>query len=473
MHVLDGADKILPHPGIVGVLDPMLFANLPHSRSDVGVVCRGHAGEQMMLDLEVETTGESTGNEATVRRGSFDLGLEPANGLATLPDAFGGIPIGSLKVVRQGKETGQGQTLGDAEDQNLSEGGPRPAGREEGADDVPVDVQKADGDGILAAALDEVVVHADADGLGPALLKVEDLDVEDGGKPVEGEEGEEEEGLGAVPEAAVGVVKRVVVEGHHGLGAEGVGILGGVVGVGVVGPVLLHPQPLAAADEVGAEAEEVVDPGLLGGGAVVGVVLDVEADAGLGHAEEYGEGPGGTDGDPEVLEGGHDSDVGEGPGEVAPRSKLPPPPHDLEHLPLDLALEGGVEHVVPLDVAVVDLAHGTHLLQMLRGVVRVNHFVLDGNVVAAEQQDGIAARMLEVGEVVDGVADDDLVSLEVLHRIDARAGGLVGIRRFVAGEGRLLTIAKFSVGSHFVYLWIYIYEYGTRLRNMYATTAWS
>lgn len=450
MHVLDGTDEVLPHPGIVGILDAMLLANLPHSGSNVGVPSRGHSGEQVVLHLEVETTSKSTGDESTVGRGGLDLGLEPADGLSTLPSALGGVAIGSLKVVRQGKETGQGQTLRDAEDEDLSEGGPGPAGGEEGADDVPVDVQKADGDGILATALDEVVVHADTDGLGTALLEVEDLNVEHRGKPVEGEEGEEEESLESVPEAAVGVVEGIVVEGHHGLGAEGVGILGGVVGVGMVGPVLLHPEPLAAADEVGSEAKDVVDPGLLGGGSVVGIVLDVEADAGLGHAQEDGQGPGRADGHPQVLEGRHDADVGEGPGEVSPGAELPSPPHDLEHLPLDLALEGGVEDVVPLHISVVDLADGSHLLQVLGGVVGVDHLVLDRDVVATEQQDGVPTGMLEVGKVVDGVVDDDLVSLEVLDRIDARTGGLVagGIRHLFAGQGRLLAVAKFSVGGH-------------------------
>lgn len=454
VHVLDGTDEVLPNPGVVGILDSMLLANLPHSGSNVGVPRRGHSGEQVVLDLEVETTGKSTGNESTVGRGGLDLGLEPTDGLSALPRGLGGVAIGSLKVVRQGKETGQGQALGDAEEKDLSEGGPGPTGGEEGADDVPVDVQKADGDGILATALDEVVVHADSDGLGTALLEVEDLNVEHRRKPVEGEEGEEEESLESVPEAAVGVVEGIVVEGHHGLGAEGVGILGGVIGVGMVGPVLLHPEPLAAADEVGTEAEDIVDPGLLGCGSVVGVVLNVEANAGLGHAQEDGQGPGRADGHPEVLEGGHDADVGEGPGKVSPGTELPSPPHDLEHLPLDLALEGGVEDVVPLHISVVDLADGSHFLQVLGRVIRVDHLVLDRDVVATEQQDGVATGMLEVGKVVDGVVDDDLVSLEVLDRIDARTGGLVagGIRHLVAGQGRLLAVAKFSVGGHILCL---------------------
>ena len=57
---------------------------------------------------------------------------------------------------------------------------------EEGANDVPVDVQGADGNGILSAFLDEVILHHDANAHGTALPQVKDLGIEDGREPVKG-----------------------------------------------------------------------------------------------------------------------------------------------------------------------------------------------------------------------------------------------------------------------------------------------
>ena len=59
-----------------------------------------------------------------------------------------------------------------------------------------------------------------------------------------------------------GVPKRVVVEEHHGLCADGVTILLDVVRVCVVSPVLLDPAVLGASDEVSTIAKEIVDPRL-------------------------------------------------------------------------------------------------------------------------------------------------------------------------------------------------------------------
>ena len=55
-----------------------------------------------------------------------------------------------------------------------------------------------------------------------------------------------------MPGTTVGMVERIVVEGHHGLGVETVRVALSMVGEGMMGPVLLLPGPLVASDDVGA-----------------------------------------------------------------------------------------------------------------------------------------------------------------------------------------------------------------------------
>ena len=91
-----------------------------------------------------------------------------------------------------------------------------------------------------------------------------------------------------------------------------------MIGVGVVCPMLLHPIVFASTNEICSEAEDVVDPCAFGCGTVIGIVLYVEADEGLGDTECDGEwdGCGGGVG-PEVVHGCHEADVEEGTGEVS------------------------------------------------------------------------------------------------------------------------------------------------------------
>jgi hypothetical protein len=99
MHVRDGTKQILPNPRIIRVLYSMLLANTPYSRCDVRVPCRGHAREQVMLYLKVESTGNHSSNESTISRGSFHLRLEPTHRLTSFTEGSGGITIRMLKVV--------------------------------------------------------------------------------------------------------------------------------------------------------------------------------------------------------------------------------------------------------------------------------------------------------------------------------------------------------------------------------------
>lgn len=99
MQVLDSRNPVLPDPGVVRVLDAVFLANLPHLWSDKGVPGRRHAGEQVMLDLKVESTSEAATNESTIRAGRLDLRLVPADRFALFAGVLDRITVGVHKVV--------------------------------------------------------------------------------------------------------------------------------------------------------------------------------------------------------------------------------------------------------------------------------------------------------------------------------------------------------------------------------------
>ena len=71
--IFDSGYKILNHPGVVGIANTMLLANLPNRWSDKRVPGTAHAGEQVVLNLEVESAGQASGYESTVGGRGFDL----------------------------------------------------------------------------------------------------------------------------------------------------------------------------------------------------------------------------------------------------------------------------------------------------------------------------------------------------------------------------------------------------------------
>ena len=48
-------------------------------------------------------------------------------------------------------------------------------------------------------------------------------------------------------------------------------------------PMLFHPQPLAPTNEISAKAQDIVNPDLSRSGSMVGIVLNVQSNQGLGH----------------------------------------------------------------------------------------------------------------------------------------------------------------------------------------------
>jgi len=66
-----------------------------------------------------------------------------------------------------------------------------------------------------------------------------------------------------------------------------------------------------------------------------------------------------------------------------------------------------------------DFADALHLIEVLGGVVRVDHLVLDGYVIAAEDLDRISAGVIEIGNVVNRSLDADLGRLQVQYAAKA------------------------------------------------------
>ena len=99
MHVANGGDKVLPYPWVVRILDTMFGTHLPHSGGDVRVPGRRHPGEEMVLNLEVETTSNGSREPTAVRGGGLDLRLEPAHGFPGLAVVLGRIAIRAIEVV--------------------------------------------------------------------------------------------------------------------------------------------------------------------------------------------------------------------------------------------------------------------------------------------------------------------------------------------------------------------------------------
>ena len=63
--------------------------------------------------------------------------------------------------------------------------------------------------------------------------------------------------------------------------------------------------------------------------------------------------------------------------------------------------------------------HTLHLFQVLVGMVRMNHLVLNRHIVATEDLNGIATGMVKVVEVVNDSVNTNFVALEGAQRRNA------------------------------------------------------
>ena len=73
-----------------------------------------------------------------------------------------------------------------------------------------------------------------------------------------------------------------------------------------------------------------------------------------------------------------------------------------------------------LRLIIHNFANSLHLLQMLTGVIRMDHFVLHSDIIAAKEFDHLSARVDEVGDVVNDTVDGELGSAETLDGAERR-----------------------------------------------------
>jgi hypothetical protein len=255
---------------------------------------------------------------------------------------MGRITVHVLKVVREAKQDGQGQTGRNSHNQNVSDNVERKSLGLERRNDVAIDVKSTQGNGVLSALSDVRIVEIHSNGGGSTLFQREDFHVEDRRQPVTGQHKEVIKGLELVHEGTLLVAGRIIVPEQHGLGSVTVGVISMVIGVGMVRPVLFHPQPFAASDEIGSESKKLVDPGFLGGCSVVGVVLNIQTDKRLRDTVDHSHGIRGNAKYPVVLHSEKEADVKECTSKPSPSSELFSGFHNLENFLLDFTLEFGV-----------------------------------------------------------------------------------------------------------------------------------
>lgn len=63
-----------------------------------------------------------------------------------------------------------------------------------------------------------------------------------------------------------------------------------------------------------------------------------------------------------------------------------------------------------------------HLFQMFVSVVRMNHFVLHGDIIAAEELDYLSSGMDKVRDIVNDSFDCDLRTFQSFQRTESRFG---------------------------------------------------
>mmetsp|Transcript_18233 Transcript_18233/g.43076 ORF Transcript_18233/g.43076 Transcript_18233/m.43076 type:complete len:246 (+) Transcript_18233:171-908(+) len=245
----------------------MLFANFPNFGSNEGVPSRGHAWEQMMFHLEVESTSDGARNESTISARSLNLCLEPIHGFlfATLLalQNMSRITIGIDKVVRQGKENGQEQTFGSTQKQNVAHDAGIETFVHDRMDNMHIDIIHSQQNCPLSTAHRVIIVHFDSHTQGSALSEIKNFWVEDLRKPVSSQNNQVKEHLEAMVPFAFGVPEGVVMKEQKWFRSKGIRILFSVIGVGVMSPVLLHPEPFAATDKVSAQTQNIVDDVIL------------------------------------------------------------------------------------------------------------------------------------------------------------------------------------------------------------------
>jgi len=114
-----------------------------------------------------------------------------------------------------------------------------------------------------------------------------------------------------------------------------------MIGVCVMHPVSRLPQPLGAANEIGTQAKQIIDNGIiLGAGPVIGIVLHIQTNKRLQNVIENGQRPRGTVHHPTILQIEKESHIADGTKEPTGGTKFLTPMHNLENFVFDFLFEG-------------------------------------------------------------------------------------------------------------------------------------
>lgn len=326
-------------------MNAVLGTNATNRRRNVRIPTARHAGKQVVFHLKVEAARQVSRNGPTVRARRFYLRLEPADGFARLAHIRGGIAIGSLKVVRETKQDGQTKTLDCSHEHDIAKSSPAESMVQKGRHNIDANVQETQGNGKLAATLDKVRLHLNANTQGTTLSQVQYLWVEHGREPVASQDRKVVKDLKAVVPLTRRMVQRIVVEQHHGLGTKRVGVVLCVVRVRMVRPVLFLPEPLGTADKVCSQTKQVIDPGFLAASAMIGVMLNVHTNQGLGDTVDKRQLPRRSLRHPQVLQIKEEGYIANGTKVPTIRAKLATATDNLEDFRLDLTLKGRVKFV--------------------------------------------------------------------------------------------------------------------------------
>lgn len=344
MQILHGRPPILMNPRVVRIVNIVLFANLAHLGGNVWVIRRRHAWEQVMFHLKIKTSSECTRNKSAVGARCFHLGLEPANRFARSTSFLCWIAVSVNKIMGERKQYCQSQGFTDGHycDVIHSSQGRMMLKRNY---DIDVNVQKTQENGILAAVLDIIAFHSEANTLSTSLLEGKNFWVEDRRKPVPSKNKQVEKSLKRVERLPGRMVQRVIVEEHERLGSKRVWVFFCVVGVRVMRPMLLHPKPLASSNKVSSESQQIIDPRSLGGSSVISIMLNIQTDQSLRDSVYDSKSKRGSLCDPKILKGKEERNVANATEMPSVGSKFLSAADNLEDFALNFLFKWSVELV--------------------------------------------------------------------------------------------------------------------------------
>ena len=108
-----------------------------------------------------------------------------------------------------------------------------------------------------------------------------------------------------------------------------------------------------------------------------------------------------------------------------------------------------VHHSNSLRLPIYNLSNSLHLLQMFPRMIRMNHIILNSNIIPTKELDNLSSRMDKVSNVINCAVDDDLVALERFEGSDGLGGGVVVVGRGTCFGGDAVADAgDIGVGGH-------------------------